>query len=104
MNNTDANNHIQPLDRVAPAPDVVARRMGEEMVLINMRTNKIYRLNHTGARFFELLSLSPTRDLGEIKSQLAGEFGVTEESVRGEMTSLLRRLGVEGLVQFGARD
>ena len=36
-------------------PDVVFRRLDDEVVLVNMKTNLIYALNPTAARFWELL-------------------------------------------------
>ncbi|HEX8219054.1 MAG TPA: PqqD family protein [Chloroflexia bacterium] len=99
MSSTNTDNSTQGTH--APASYVVARRMGEEMVLINMRTNRIYRLNRTGARFYELLSSSPAPALPEIVRQLAGEFGVAEEVVAGEVAALLLRLQEEGLMQVG---
>ena len=38
-----------------PSPDVVARRVDDEVVLVNLQTNRIFALNSTGARFWELL-------------------------------------------------
>lgn len=33
-----------------PNPDVVAQRVQDEVVLVNLRTNEIYTLNRTAAR------------------------------------------------------
>jgi hypothetical protein len=37
---------------VQPNRDVVARRLKDEIVLVHLRTNRIYSLNRTGARFW----------------------------------------------------
>jgi hypothetical protein len=38
-----------------PEDDVVSRRLEDEVVLVHLRTNRIYKLNETGARLWELL-------------------------------------------------
>ena len=55
-------------------PDVVARRLDDEVVLVHLRTNEIYRLNFTGARFWELLGEG--LELDEVKRSLESEFEV----------------------------
>ena len=38
-----------------PHEDVVAERVGEDLVLVHLGTNEIFALNPTGARFLGLL-------------------------------------------------
>jgi len=38
-----------------PDPEVVARRVDDEIVLMHLGTSHIFALNPTGARFWELL-------------------------------------------------
>jgi hypothetical protein len=40
-------------------------RVGEEAVLVNLKTNRIYSLNHTRARFWELISVGHDRNAAE---------------------------------------
>jgi len=42
-------------DSLKPAPEVLARRLPGGAVLVHMRTNRIFELNETGARIWELL-------------------------------------------------
>ena len=44
-----------PRPALQPDPDVISRRIDAGTVLINLRTNKIYELNATGSRIWELL-------------------------------------------------
>lgn len=79
-----------------PEPDVVGQRLGEEMVLIHLRTNHIYELNRTGARFWELLTagLDPAR----IRQSMLSEYGVDEAHLDREISTLLSSLHREQLI------
>lgn len=79
-----------------PSPDVVSRRLGEEVVLVHLRTNRIFALSPTGARFWELLSAGGSRP--EIEAELLGEYDVAPEALTAEIDSLLQALALERLV------
>jgi len=89
----------QPDALPAPSPDVVSRRLGDEIVLVNLKTNRIFSLSPTGARFWELLSEGRSRT--EIELQLLQEFDVSREEASAEMDSLVATLRAEALVQGG---
>lgn len=77
-------------------PDVVWRRVGEEAVLINLVTNRIYSLNNTGARLWELLAAG--HDLEAAEAALSDEFDVEGGELRKEVAAVLEELAREGLV------
>jgi Coenzyme PQQ synthesis protein D (PqqD) len=79
-----------------PSADVVARRLGDETVLVHLGTNQIYRLNRTGSRFWELLMEGNDRTTTE--ERLLDEFEIDAASLRVEIAELLRRLADSGLV------
>jgi coenzyme PQQ synthesis protein D (PqqD) len=79
-----------------PHPDVVSRRVGDETVLVNLKTNRIYSLNRTGARLWELLGEGKDRAAAE--EALLGEFDVDETELRREVDDLLGELEAEDLV------
>ena len=81
---------------LAPAADVAARRLGDEVVLVNLRTNLIYELNRTGARLWELLAEGCDRR--EIERRMLADFEVDEETLRAEIGELLGSLLEAGLV------
>lgn len=81
----------------SPSPDVVSRRLGDEVVLVHLKTNRIFALSPTGARFWELLSDGRSRP--EIEAELQREYDVSREDVSAEIDSLVRALQVEGLVR-----
>jgi Coenzyme PQQ synthesis protein D (PqqD) len=76
---------------------VVSRRLGDEVVLVHLKTNRIFSLSPTGARFWELLSDGRSRR--EIEAALLREYEVTPEEVSAEINSLVRTMEAERLVQ-----
>ena len=83
----------------APSPDVVSRRLGDEVVLVHLKTNRIFSLSPTGARLWELLSDGMSRP--EIERRLQEEYDVSRETVGTEIDSLVTMLEGEALVQGG---
>ena len=81
----------------AENPDVVYRRLGDEVVLVHLRTNQIFALNETGARFWELLSAGRDRD--EIETVLLAEFDVSAADLAHEIDELLAALSREDIVR-----
>ena len=79
-----------------PSLDVVFRHLDDEAVLVHLRTNRIYSLNRTGPRFWELLDAG--HDTHEIKEHLSREFDVDAEQVEEEIETLVTSLISEGLV------
>jgi hypothetical protein len=79
-----------------PHPDVVWRRVGDETVVVNLRTNRIYSLNRTGARLWELISAGHDREAAE--AALLTEFDVDEGELRKEIAAALDELAAEGLI------
>jgi hypothetical protein len=82
-----------------PSPDVVSRRLGDEVVLVHLQTNRIFALNPTGARFWELLLGGMSR--GEIEATLGSEYEVPAEQVAAEIDILVSELRRERIVGPG---
>jgi hypothetical protein len=78
-------------------PDVLARRVGDELVLVQSGRNEVFSLNSTGARLWELLSEGRSRS--EAVEQLTAEFEVTREMAEEEANRLLATLERENLVE-----
>lgn len=76
--------------------DVVARKVGETTVLVRLSTNRIYELNASGARIWELVGQQMTRD--RILSTLIEEFDVEPDVLAREFDALIASLRAEGLV------
>lgn len=78
------------------ADDVVARRLDDVVILINLKTNRIFELNSTGARLWELMSAGSTSS--EIHDAMLGEFDVTESELASAIATLAGWLAAEGLI------
>ena len=81
----------------SPSPDVVGRDLGDEVVLVNLRTNRIFALNPTGARFWQLLVEGISRE--EIEATLLREYDLSKDAVAGEIDRLVGELEREGIVR-----
>ena len=79
-----------------PASDIIARRLGESAVLIRLQTNRIYELNDTGARIWEVLKTGVTRD--DVVERLLPEFDIDRNALGLAVDELLGMLKAEGLI------
>jgi hypothetical protein len=82
--------------RLRPNKDVVAQRYGDEMVLIHLETDRIFSLNRTGARLWELISAGHGE--AETKRRMMQEFDASEAELAGAIEDLVASLKDEGLL------
>ena len=86
--------------RLSISPDAVSRRLADEVVVVDLKSNRIFSLNPTGARYWELLESGAKRE--QIESKLAEEFDVESDQLRREIDELETKLLEEGLVHAEA--
>jgi len=79
-----------------PDPDVLSQRLGDDVLLLHLRTNRIYELNWTAARIWEMVSND--RGLNEILSQMAEEFADNRQQVEDDIRQILHRFREEELL------
>ena len=79
-----------------PLEDVISRRLDDVVILINLRTNRIFELNSTGARLWELMSAGSSR--AEISDAMLREFDVAEPELTKAIEGLAETLAAEGLI------
>jgi len=84
--------------RLEPSQDVVGQRLGGEVVLVSLQTNRIFELNRTGARFWELMQSESDR--GRIEQRLLEEFEVSKDELSAELDQLIESLADEELVRI----
>ncbi len=87
-----------PHCRIQLSSDVMTQRIGNEMVLVHLKTNRIYDLNVTAARLWELMSVEDT--LSKIQGQMLEEFEVDEKVLHSEVQKTLAAMKKEGLLIF----
>ena len=93
------NSKLEPqqlFSAVKPNPNVIFRRLGNEIVLFHLGSDRFYELNGTAARFWELLN--GESDGREIQEKMLEEFAVDPAQLAGEAEALLDSLRKEDLI------
>ena len=84
----------------ARIPDqVVAREVGEEVVILNLDTGAYFGLDRVGARIWH--HLSEGNALNEICDLMAEEFGAPREDLERDILELANDLESENLITAG---
>ena len=79
-----------------PSQDVLVRRLPGGAVLVQLSSNRIFELNDTAARLWEILSEGCTRST--LLERLAAEFTVDRQRATAEIDALLSEMSREGLL------
>jgi hypothetical protein len=79
-----------------PNSDVIAKRLDQTSVLVHIPTNRIFELNETGSRVWEMIGESLNAD--QIVQRLTDEFDIEKAQAADEVNELLKRLRDEGLL------
>lgn len=82
--------------RFSASPDALTTRVGDEIVLVDLRTDRIYSLNRTAARAWELVCEGLDRT--EVERRMLAEFAVTEGELAEAIDELVASLTREGLL------
>ena len=88
----------KPGSLLRPHEQTIARKMGDGMILLQLRTNRIFELNPTAARLWDLIVSSGNRD--EIVETLVSEFEVESGEVEGEVDQIVGSLLEAELITF----
>jgi hypothetical protein len=76
---------------------VLAKRVGDEIVLVHLETNRIFELNRTAAFLWETLAAGSTQ--AELEERLAQEFDVDRDELAREIDELLGEFASERLIR-----
>src|SRR5262249_9709325 len=82
--------------RFRSSPDALAERVGDEMVVVDLKTDRIYSLNKTAARIWELLC--GDCDRSEIERRILEEFDVTPAELAEAIDDLVGSMTRSGLL------
>jgi hypothetical protein len=82
--------------RFQPSPETVATRVGDEIVLVDLKTDRIYSLNRTAARIWELVCAECDR--AEVERRMLEEFEVSREEVVAAIDELVVSMTQDGLL------
>ena len=80
----------------AQSPDVVGKDAGDDFVLVHLQSNKVYELNRTGARLWQLIG--DGKSPREAEDVLCREFDVDAATVHTEVEALVESLLTERLL------
>lgn len=90
---------LAPLSLTAhlrPKPDVLARELEGEAVLLDLASGRYFGLNATGVRIWALLAEGG--DLTAIRDRLAAEYALAPAAIEADLLELCGELESEGLV------
>lgn len=76
--------------------DVLAQKLGDEVLLMHSGTNRVYELNATAARLWELLVEGC--DGPQIVTRMLHDFDIEPDQLDAEIASSLARFSTEGLL------
>ena len=90
---------LQNTDKHVVLPqDVILRALGEEVVLLNLKTNQYFSLNPVGKRMLDLLTQSAS--IEQAFSSLLEEYDVDPAVLRADLQELIDNLRKQGLVEI----
>lgn len=84
--------------RPACSPDVLARMLDGEAVLLDLASGTYFGLNAVASRVWELLSAG--KNVGEVRAAMLREFEVAPEELERDLEDLLVRLGERGIIRW----
>jgi len=82
---------------ISPDPNVLAKRVEDDIVLVHLETNRIFELNRTAAFLWDALASEPTQ--AELEERMAQEFDVDRDELAREIDELLRQFTSEQLIR-----
>ena len=86
--------------RFRSSPDALATRVGDEIVLVDLKTDKIYSLNRTAARIWELICADCDR--AEVERRMVEEFDVARGELAEAIDELVKSMTQDGLLARSA--
>jgi len=83
-------------DKVSIPPQVMARTVGDETVILDLANGTYFGLDPVGARMWELMGEGKT--LAEICEQMLEEYEVSRDDLERDTLRLTQELADQGLV------
>jgi Coenzyme PQQ synthesis protein D (PqqD) len=88
--------------RVTSGPDVVFQTVGDEAVLLNMKTSLYLGLNAMGTRMW--IALTEAESIQAAYESLLTEFDVSAEELRKDLEDFLTKLNEFGLIHTSSNS
>ena len=85
-------------DNVTIPPQVMARLVGDETVILDLASGTYYGLDPVGARIWQLMAEGKT--IASVCEILLDEFDVTRETLERDVLHLTQEFSAKGLVKI----
>ena len=94
----ETGNHRQVLlaTKVRPATEVLVSRLGEEIVMLDLASERYFGLDSVGTAFWEALTTAPSA--GAAVDTLLGLYDVDRETLEQDVLRMLAQLIEKGLL------
>lgn len=79
--------YLDPLARFTPSPKVIAKSIGDEMVILDLNSSTYFGLDPVGVRVWQLMS--ENRTMSDICETLVAEYDVTHERLQQDIAKLV---------------
>jgi hypothetical protein len=83
-----------------PAASLVARKVGEETILVSAKGDMLHTLNATGSFIWE--NIDGKRSIGDILVLMREEFELPDERAEVDVSRFLEELAEKGVVNIGS--
>jgi hypothetical protein len=93
---------MNPIERFQIPSSVMARKVGDELVILDLASGTYFGLDAVGARIWEMAGQE--LKFNEICDALQSEFETTRETLQVDVTELLNSLLAQGLLITASPD
>jgi hypothetical protein len=90
---------IDPASSITRAPEQLSTEIADEVVLLGLRNSRYFGLDGVGADVWRWLE--EPRRFDELVDAILAEYDVERAPAEADLTSFLRELETEGLVEIG---
>lgn len=86
-------------ERLTRNPELISRKLGDELVILDADGTKLITLNETAAAIWEMLD--GQKSIQRVVERLVASYSVDEATAREDVVETARRFLSEGLVSRG---
>jgi hypothetical protein len=86
--------------QVSAAPEQLSSKLGNDVVILNLKSGVYYGLDPVGARVWELIQ--ETKSVGAIRNVILSEFDVEPQQCEADLNDLLGDMQAQGLIQIAS--
>lgn len=81
---------------IARNKGVLANKVGDEVVMMDMEKGKYFGVNKTGSYIWQLLEQPAT--IGELCDRLVADFGISKEQCTNELKPFIEQMQKENII------